>query len=96
MFFSGMIVSISQIDLQAMENMFRSVSARLENYMLHYQESYQIEGDHPICMCLSSGLSPECCQGRYCLNRCLHLDSTSKYCCLANPYTHVVLCNIIN
>ena len=30
---------------QAMENMFRSVSARLENYMLHYQESYQIEGD---------------------------------------------------
>ena len=34
-----------------MENMFRSVSARLENYMLHYQESYQIEGDQlPHCI----------------------------------------------
>ncbi len=30
--------------------MFRSVSARLENYMLHYQESYQIEGDHHMCI----------------------------------------------
>ena len=35
---------------QAMENMFRSVSARLENYMLHYQESYQIEGDQHMCI----------------------------------------------
>ena len=47
-----MIFHSQKIDFtQAMENMFRSVSARLENYMLHYQESYQIEGDQlPRCI----------------------------------------------
>ena len=55
--FTLLLVPLTTSPPQALEHNFRQLSSRLENFMLQYQESYQIESE---CACVHvKGTKPE-------------------------------------